>query len=107
MDTKTKEKKNAKGKVIEKRITLNSNTGKISIDTVNKLYKQLITKHKKKHIAIVAMAPDGYKTIKNFAFIEDDLKFTVDSYFASHGPEGDAVREKFSFFFNVEFILLY
>jgi 6-phosphogluconolactonase/glucosamine-6-phosphate isomerase/deaminase len=107
MDIKTKNKKDFEGNVIEKRIILNSNTGKISIDEVNKLYKQLITKHKKNKISILGMAPDGHHTLKSFSHIEDDLKFVNEDYYKSFNLEGAAIKEKFSFFFNVEIIIRY
>ena len=108
MNTEIKLKKNKGGKIIEKRIMLNPKNGnKISITDVNKLYKDIIKKHKKKNFLIRGMAVDGIKTIKSMDYVEDDLKFALQSYYSSYGVDEAAVIEKFSHFFNVEIVLFY
>ena len=107
MNTEMKTKKNQNGKIIEKRIILNSERGKISMDQINNLYKEIITRHDKKKIQITGMAIDNFKTIKSMDFIEDDLKYAMESYYKSFGVNANEVKDKFNYFFNVEIILFY
>lgn len=107
MNTITKIKKNKTGKIIEKRIILSSVKGKISIGEVNKLYKDIITKHSKKNFIIRGMGIDGIKTIKSMDYMEEDLKYALQSYYSSYGIDQKSIKDKFDYFFDVEIILFY
>jgi hypothetical protein len=100
-------KKNKKGFVLEKTIQLTANGNKkITIADINKMYKQLYKKHDRSNIIIRAMAADGMKTLKGQDFIEDDLKWTLMSYYRSHGPDAEVIKEKFKTFFYVDISIL-
>ena len=100
-------KKNKKGFVLEKTVQLKANGNKkISISDINKIYKQLSKKHHKRNIIIRAMAADGMKTLKAQDYIEDDLKWTLMSYYRSYGVEAAAIQQKFQQYYYVDISIL-
>jgi hypothetical protein len=105
MDIVKKEKKNKKGKVVEKTINMQPKNGKINISEVNKLYKKLL-KNKERNFIITGMGIDGYKTLKSKNFMEDDLKYSVESYFQSY-TDSKAIYDKFSNYFNIQITFFY
>ena len=98
---KKTEKKNKKGNVVERTINIEPKNGKINISEVNKLYQKLL-KDGKKNFIITGMGIDGYKTIKSKSFLEEDLKYAMESYYKSYGLNAKTIYEKFSDFFNIQ-----
>jgi phosphoenolpyruvate synthase/pyruvate phosphate dikinase len=76
--------------------------GKITIDEINKLYKEVIKKTNPKNIMIKVCAIDGFKTLKSFDYIENDLSFVYEDYYSSLSKE---TKEKFDSLLAVQFII--
>ena len=97
-----KEKKTKRGLLLEKEVLIEpKNNKKITIDDVNKLYAELSKKHKKRNFIIKGMGADGFKTLKSQDYMEDDLKYILQSYYRSYGVESKAIEKKFSQFFYI------
>ena len=97
------EKKTKKNFILEKTVQLKANNNKkITIADINIMYKQLSKKHHKSNIIIRAMGADGMKTLKSQDYIEEDLKFSLMSYYKSYGIEATAIQAKFQHFFYVD-----
>ena len=103
----TSELKNKKGFVLETtKQYIPKQNQKINISEINRFYQALSKKYKRKNFIIRAMGVDGMKTLKKQEFMEDDLKWILNSYYQSYGVEAETVKEKFSdyFFFEVTLI---
>ena len=97
-----KEKKTKRGFVLEIEVLIEpKNDKKITIDDVNKLYAELSKKHKKRNFIIKGMGADGFHTLKAQDYMEEDLKYILQSYYRSYGIEGKAIERKFSQFFYI------
>ena len=103
---KVKEVKNINGKVIEKITTIQpkDKKGRISLESVDKLYKKLHVKSKEegKKFMIKIMTLDGMKTLKNFDYDEDSLKYCFENEYYHSMPK--EVRSKFEDFFYIQII---
>ena len=100
--TVKKENKTKRGFILEKEILIEpKNNKKITIDEVNKLYAELRKKYKKRNFSIKGMAADGFHTLKAQNYMEDDLKYILESYYRSYGIESKAIKKKFSQFFYI------
>jgi heterodisulfide reductase subunit C len=98
----TKDIKNKNGKIIEKVLNIQPKKGKITIDEINKLYKEIIKKTNPKNIMIKVCAIDGFKTLKSFDYIENDLSFVYEDYYSSLSKE---TKEKIDSLLAVQFII--
>ena len=94
--------KNKNGKIIEKVLNIQPKKGKITIDEINKLYKAIIKKTNPKNIMIKVAAIDGFKTLKNYDYIENNLSFVYEDYYSSLLKE---TKEKFDSLLAVQFII--
>ena len=110
-DQEIKEIKNKKGVIIEKKMSLIPKKSKkkdvintISLDEVNKIYKEMIKKVDRSNILIRAMCIDGIKTLKSYDHEGDDLRYAMEDYYNSLPVE---VQGKFNEFLYVELIVRY
>ena len=97
-----KEIKNKNGKIIEKVLNIQPKKGKLTIEEINKLYKAIIKKANPKNIMIKVCAIDGFKTLKAYDYIEDDLLFVYEDYYSSLSKE---TKQKFDSLLAVQFII--
>jgi hypothetical protein len=97
-----KEIKNKNGKVIEKVLNIQPKKGTLTIEEINKLYKAIIKKTDAKDIMIKVSALDGFKTLKAYDYVEDDLSFVYEDYYSSLSKE---TKEKFNNLLAVQFII--
>ncbi len=98
----TKEVKNKNGKVIEKVLNIQPKKGTLTIAEVNNLYKEIIKKTSAKDIMIKVSALDGFKTLKAYDYVEDDLSMVYDDYYSSLPKD---TRDKFDNLLAVQFII--
>jgi translation initiation factor 2 alpha subunit (eIF-2alpha) len=98
----TKDIKNKNNKIIERVLNIQPKKGTITIDEINKLYKEIIKKTNPKKIMIKVAAIDGFKTLKSFDYIENDLSFVYEDYYSSLSKE---TKEKFDSLLAVQFII--
>ena len=75
-----KDIKNKNGKMIEKVLNIQPKKGKLTIDEINKLYKAIIKKTNPKAIMIKVCSIDGFKTLKAYDYIDNDLTFVYDDF---------------------------
>lgn len=97
-----KDIKNIKGKVIERVLNIQPKKGKLTIQEINKLYKEIIKKTDPKNIMIKVAAIDGFKTLKAYDYVEDDLGFVYEEYYSSLSKD---TQEKFNSLLAVQFIM--
>ena len=97
-----KEVKNKNGKIIEKVLNIQPKKGTLTVEEVNKLYKEIIKKANPKDIMIKVSAIDGFKTLKAYDYIEDDLSLVYDDYYSSLPKE---TKDKFNNLLAVQFII--
>jgi tRNA/tmRNA/rRNA uracil-C5-methylase (TrmA/RlmC/RlmD family) len=94
--------KNKNGKVIEKVLNIQPKKGTLTIAEVNNLYKEIIKKTSAKDIMIKVSALDGFKTLKAYDYVEDDLSMVYDDYYSSLPKD---TRDKFDNLLAVQFII--